>query len=213
MLKPRTVVRNLNESRHFSTASISGSSSCANISNSHLAILCSLNVVKRKSENIPSSFRCFFGALTMSKFFIITFFDCYTSVSIKALENFAVLAWSLLSYIASYISTMNAYLAFSARCFAYAGVYLFLKNGDASSFYFLRDKSAHLEEFVVLELQSIYTIRILINYTSNLHTLISTIKCSRGFGVLGFWGCDDIVRYGWKICSRGVNGVIAFGKV
>ena len=28
-----------------------------------------------------------------------------------------------------------------------------------------------------------------------------------------FGGCDDIVRYGWKICSRGVNGVIAFGKV
>ena len=28
-----------------------------------------------------------------------------------------------------------------------------------------------------------------------------------------FGGCNDIVRYGWKICSRGVNGVIAFGKV
>ena len=28
-----------------------------------------------------------------------------------------------------------------------------------------------------------------------------------------FGGCNDIVRYGWKICSWGVNGVIAFGKV
>ena len=28
-----------------------------------------------------------------------------------------------------------------------------------------------------------------------------------------FGGCDDIVRYGWKVSSRGINGVIAFRKV